>query len=195
MKNITAENGIHVVEFVLLYDEEKLVLTNDLDEDNYNALLCTTTMPAGWEELSKVANDWTEDTEEGTTVNALNDGIIEASAGTDATAASKAIKEDGAVVFTFTFTAKEDAEGDLGFVIPHESVAGSINTKEGATPIVGNGDYAITVADDGADAPSVDPSEPTDDPVEPGDASSMIVFAIIALVAIAGSAVVIKSRK
>ena len=54
----------------------------------------------------------------------------------------------------------------------------------------------ITVTIDTADDSSEQPEESTDDtPVKPGDSSSMIICAIIALVAIAGSAVVIKTRR
>ena len=37
--------------------------------------------------------------------------------------------------------------------------------------------------------------EGEEEPVEPGDASNMLVFAILALVAVAGSAIVVKTRK
>ncbi len=57
-----------------------------------------------------------------------------------------------------------------------------------------NGD--ITVKIDTADDSSEQPEDSTPNaPVVPGDSSSMIIFAIIALVAIAGSAVVIKTRR
>ncbi|MBR6562769.1 MAG: hypothetical protein IKK70_02395, partial [Clostridia bacterium] len=200
VKNITAENGLHVVNFTLQYDYEKLELTNDLDEEEDNRLVCILdeNLPSKWENFSKVNNDFDADNEEGTPVNALNDGYIFASALTDKDSASTAIKEDGAVVFTFTFTAKADAEGDIGIVIPNETVEGALNNEAGAERYAGNGAYAIIKAateDTGSSDSSDSSDDTTTDPVVPGDASSMIVFAIIALVAIAGSAVVIKTRR
>ena len=186
VKNITAENGIHVIEFNLYYDNEKLLITNDLDETDYNALLCIDELPKGWENLSNVANDWTNETEEGTVVNPLNDGKINVIALTDKTAKSAAVKDDDVLVFTFTFKALEDAKGDIGLVIPHAEAEGAFNTDTGADKYEANGDYAV-IADSTAEKPG--------DDTKPGDASNMIIFAIIALVAIMGSAVVIKTRK
>ncbi len=194
VKNITAENGIHVAAFKLLYDNEKLLLTNDLDEEDENALVCVKTLPKDWENLSSVAHDYNADNEEGTVVNPLNDGVINVSVFTAKSTASAAIKEDGALVLEFTFTALEDAKGDIGLVIPNADAEGAYNGKDGEIVYAANGSYAVIKA------PVVEedePSKPADpeDPVKPGDASSMIIFAIIALVAIAGSAVVIKTRK
>ena len=201
VKNITAENGLHVVNFNLYYDEEKLVLTNDLDEEEDNRLLCIddADLPSKWENFTKVNNDFDPANAEGTEVKALNDGVIYASALTDKDTASTAIKEDGAVVFTFTFTAVEDAEGDIGIAIPNAEVEGALNNAAGAEKYAGNGGYAIiadAAADDTtSDAGSTESDSSDAEEVVPGDASSMIVFAIIALVAIAGSAVVIKTRR
>ena len=203
--NITAENGLHVVKFNFYYDSEKLVLTNDLDEEEDNRLVCIDeeNLPSKWENFTKVNNDFDAENAEGTEVKALNDGIIYASALTDKDSSSTAIKEDGKVVFTFTFTANADAEGDIGLAIPHAEVEGALNNAAGAELYAGNGGYAIIAADAG-DVSEPDVSEPEvsepeeskpEEPVVPGDASNMLVFAIIALVAIAGSAVVIKTRK
>ncbi|MBR4278884.1 MAG: hypothetical protein IKT34_01790, partial [Clostridia bacterium] len=133
VKNITAENGLHVVNFNLYYDNEKLVLTNDLDEEDDNRLLCIddANLPSKWENFTKVNNDFDPANEEGTEVKALNDGVIYASALTDKDTASTTIKEDGAVVFTFTFTAVEDAEGDIGVYIPNAEVEGALNNAAG----------------------------------------------------------------
>jgi len=199
VKNITAEPGVHVLNFNLVYDNEKLVLTNDLDEEDQNMLVCVDTdtdngYPKGWENFSKVNCTVADGV-----ATADNDGIIFASVLTDKDIDTAAIKTDDVIVFTFNFTAKEDATGDIGLVIPHESAEGAINDASGATIFAGNGTYAIIAeAEDEPDVPSEDPSEDSsesDTPVKPGDASAMIVFAIIALVAVAGSAVVIKSRK
>ena len=197
VKNITAENGIHVVSFILNYDNEKLLLTNDLDEEDENALVCVTKLPKDWENLSVVANDYSDENPEGTVVNPLNDGVIEVNVFTAKSAASAAIKEDGALELEFTFKVLDNAAGDIGLVIPNATAEGAYNGKGGEIVYEATGSYAVIKA------PVVDPDEPgtsdepstPDEPVVPGDASNMIIFAIIALVAIAGSAVVIKTRK
>jgi hypothetical protein len=189
VKNITAETGIHVVEFVLYYDNTKLLLTNDLDEDDNNAVMCVEKLPEKWENFSRVNNDNGEGSEDGT-VLPLNDGVIIGSILTDNPNAKYAVKEDDVIVFTFTFKALEDAEGDIGLVIPHAEAEGAVNTDMGADVYEANGDYAVIKAPVVEDP---DPSKPED--TKPGDASNMIVFAIIAIVAIAGSAVVIKTRR
>ena len=188
IKNITAENGLHLLEFVLNYDNTKLLITNDIDEEEDNALVCIENLPKDWENFCKVANDYDENNEDGTTVNPLNDGVITATVFTAKNGAKFAITEDESLVFTFTFKALEDSKGDIGIVIPHAGVEGALNTNTGADKYEGNGTYAVIKA------PVVEEPKPND-PVKPGDASNMIVFAIIALVAIAGSAVVIKTRK
>ncbi len=57
----------------------------------------------------------------------------------------------------------------------------------------GDGEESGDVSDE--ESGDVSDEESENEPVVPGDASNMIVFAILALVAVAGSAVVIKSRK
>ena len=197
VKNITAENGLHLVKFELYYDSEKLVITNDLDEYDNNCVDCFDAgeaLPNKWTNFTKVNNDYDPEgtDEDNEVVEALNDGVIFCSVLTTQLNPTFAVKEDGALTFTFTFKALEDAEGDIGLVIPNANVEGALNTKEGAEVYTGNGTYAIieTIVED----EPVEPSKPAD-PVVPGDASSMLVFAIIALVAIAGSAVVVKTRR
>ena len=194
VKNITAENGLHLVKFELLYDNEKLVLTNDLDEYDNNCVDCFNAgeaLPNKWTNFTKVNNDYDPNGSDADNevVEALNDGVIYCSVLTTQLNPSFAVKEDGAITFTFTFKALEDAEGDIGLVVPNANIEGALNTKDGADVYTGNGTYAIieTIVED-------EPSKPSD-PVVPGDASSMLVFAIIALVAIAGSAIVVKTRK
>ena len=190
VKNITAENGIHVAAFKLYYDKEKLLLTNDLDEEDDNALQCVKTMPKDWENFCNVANDYSEENEEGTEVKALNDGVINVQVFTAKSTKSAAAKEDGSIVFEFTFDVIGEADKDIGIVIPHAETEGGYNTTTGADVYEGTGDYAVIKAPVVED----DNSKPSDD-TKPGDASNMVVFAIIALIAIAGSAVVIKTRK
>ena len=180
-----------MVEFKFNYDNSKLVLLNDLDEEDENVLICAE-LPNKWENMCSVANDYDADAEEGTEVKPLNDGVINVNVCTTSTSKSNALTEDGQLVFEFKFKVNDNAEGDLGFVIPNATVSAAENTKDDIVDHAASGSYAVTKA------PVVnDPSDPSDpsDPTKPGDASNMIIFAIIALVAIAGSAVVIKTRK
>jgi hypothetical protein len=144
VNNVTAVNGVHIVGFTLYYDNEKLLLINDLDEEDENALLCITNLPSGWENLSWVANDYNPDNAEGTVVMPLNDGVINVNLLTTKSTASAAVTKDGQIVLTFTFKALEDSTGDVGFVIPHAEAEGALNTKTGVEQYNANGDYAIT---------------------------------------------------
>ena len=142
VRNITAESGIHVVEFALFYDNEKLLLTNDLDEDDNNALVCIKDLPNGWESFSRVNNDGGEASNDGT-VLPLNDGKIIASVLTEKATDKFAVKDDDVLVFTFNFKVLDGAEGDLGFVIPHATVDGALNTEAGAEIYEAEGDFAV----------------------------------------------------
>ena len=142
VRNITAESGIHVVEFALFYDNEKLLLTNDLDEDDNNALVCIKDLPNGWESFSRVNNDGGEASNDGT-VLPLNDGKIIASVLTEKATDKFAVKDDDVLVFTFNFKVLDSAEGDLGFVIPHATVDGALNTEAGAEIYEAEGDFAV----------------------------------------------------
>ncbi len=142
VNNVTAANGVHIVEFKLYYDNEKLVLTNGIDEADDNTLTCIKTLPEGWENLSFVNNDFVIGGE-ATEVKPLNDGVITAIALTTSIDEADAITEDGQLVFEFTFKVLEDAEGDLGFVIPHAETDGAFNSKDDIEKFNANGDYAI----------------------------------------------------
>ena len=82
------------------------------------------------------------------------------------------------------------------FVWASEVEVNAVKTGE-AEPDVSDPDVSDSdVSDSDVSDSDVSDSETSDkEDTEPGDASSMIIFAIIALVAIAGSAVVIKTRK
>ncbi|MBR5859684.1 MAG: hypothetical protein IKZ05_07140, partial [Clostridia bacterium] len=61
VKNITAENGLHLVKFELYYDNEKLAITNDLDEYDNNCVDCFDAgeaLPNKWTNFTKVNNDY-----------------------------------------------------------------------------------------------------------------------------------------
>ena len=171
-KDITVTDGLTVVRFNLTYDNEKLefVVDKEKDFDKYDALLLKAKAPGedSWESLSSIKDN----------------GVIEISYGTsDPDAAAKA---DGDLEFTFEFTVKADAKGDVGVWVPHESVVGY---DSDVSRVKGNGDYVVV-----AEAPIDNPDNPK--PPKPGDVSvSLVVLAIVALVAVAGSAVVIKTRR
>ena len=82
---------------------------------------------------------------------------------------------------TFAFVSEVEIYGGKGAQTPGTSTPDA-STPDASTPDASTPD---------ASTPETSDKEDT----EPGDASSMIIFAIIALVAIAGSAVVIKTRK
>ena len=174
-KDITVTDGLTIVKFNLTYDDEKLefVVDNEKDFDKQGALLLNAKAPGedSWESLSSIKDN----------------GVIEISYGTsDPDAAAKA---DGELEFTFEFTVKADAKGDVGVWVPHESVVGY---DSDVSRVKGNGDYVVVA--EKVDAPIVNPDDPK--PPKPGDVSvSLVVLAIVALVAVAGSAVVIKTRR
>jgi hypothetical protein len=138
VSNITNENGISVLTFVLKYDSNKLVLLNDLDESDENMLDCISKMPEGWENLTSVAFVYDEITGEAIP---LNDGIIVINVGT--AELSNAVKSNGELEFTFTFAVADDASGDTYVYVPHETVVAGANVDYALTEFSGNGSYAL----------------------------------------------------
>ena len=116
---------------------------------------------------------------------------IAVSVSEDGTTYSDAIAVDPAVGDAPAWTAKELGE------VSGRYVKFTITMAEGATWCFLNeievyGDVEVA-AGDVSDVPST-PGKPNT-PVKPGDASNSVVFVLIALIAMAGSAVVIKNRK
>lgn len=174
IKNIKVEEGIVSLLADFYYDNEKLTLLNTADEDG--AIECIT-LPDSWENLVKQDKDEQH--------NVIDNGHITLAV---LTGKKKPVKDDDSLTFTFKFKVKEDAKNAIGFYIPHESVTAK---KYDLTDVLGNGGYAITKMHVEGEA-----SSSSSKTTQTGDGStSMIVFAIVALVAICGSAVVIKSRK
>ena len=174
IKNIKVEEGIVSLLADFYYDNEKLTLLNTADEDG--AIECIT-LPDSWENLVKQDKDEQH--------NVIDNGHITLAV---LTGKKKPVKDDDSLTFTFKFKAKENAKNAIGFYIPHESVTAK---KYDLTDALGNGGYAITKMHVEGEA-----SSSSSKTTQTGDGStSMIVFAIVALVAICGSAVVIKSRK
>ena len=173
IKNIKVEEGIVSLLADFYYDNEKLTLLNTADEDG--AIECIT-LPDSWENLVKQDKDEQH--------NVIDNGHITLAV---LTGKKKPVKDDDSLTFTFKFKVKEDAKNAIGFYIPHESVTAK---KYDLTDVLGNGGYAITKMHVEGGTSSSSSTAQTGD-----GSTSMIVFAIVALVAICGSAVVIKSRK
>ncbi|MBR4799105.1 MAG: hypothetical protein IK047_02470, partial [Clostridia bacterium] len=92
---------------------------------------------------------------------------------------------------TFKFKAKADATDEAGLWIEHETVA---SNDSNFNDFVGNGTYLILTAGEEQAASSEAPAASSE--VKTGDGSvNVIVLAIIALVAVVGCAVVIKTRR
>ncbi len=144
VNNIVA-SGLDGVFFDLCYDNTKLVIANDILEDDFGVLDCVdlTKLPKAWENLSAVASNF-RDIEEGEEAVADNDGVINVAAVTPRVNSSS-ITEDGVLVFEFTFTAKEDADGEVGIWIPCINNKGykNVATDDGMVIYVGNGDSAV----------------------------------------------------
>ena len=173
IKNIKVEEGIVSLLADFYYDNEKLTLLNTADEDG--AIECIT-LPDSWENLVKQDKDEQH--------NVIDNGHITLAV---LTGKKKPVKDDDSLTFTFKFKVKEDAKNAIGFYIPHESVTAK---KYDLTYVLGNGGYAITKMHVEGGTSSSSSTAQTGD-----GSTSIIVFAIVALVAICGSAVVIKSRK
>ncbi len=133
VKNITAEPGLSGVEFILKYDNTKLVLTNDLNEDNENILDCITAMPKNWENLTNVTH-----TVSGGIATATNDGEVHIAVVTEYT--SGHASADGDIVLTFTFDVVEGTTDALDVYVTHSDVLfGFVNTPTSYTVVQGNG--------------------------------------------------------
>ncbi len=134
--------------------------------DEENALECVAAMPEGWENFSTLGD------EEGSVIaSALN--------------ANGNISEDGALKFTFTFKAKADASAETGAIVPHAAVAGAVHTDTDTLPLVGNGSYVVIAYNAGGQESGG----------QTGDATNAIVMVVLAIVAVVGSAVVVKTRR
>ena len=188
VNGVACEKGLYLVEFHLVFDDAKLENTNVHNADNSLEIITKAPGSNAWENLTRA--NFTGNTIE---VSVTNPNDISPEAG---------IKKDGSIEFTFTFKAKEDADGQIGVYVPHASVvANDVDFME----ISGNGTYVIMdkAAEDpsSSDTDNEDPSSSdtgADGPSSPstGDNGiSYIAFAIVAFAAVAGTAIVIKARK
>ncbi len=193
-----------MVEGQLIYDNSVLTLTNDIKNNILQAFdeKAHTTDDYEWENWCKITGD----------------NQIEISALTDAIADGIDSFSDE-LTFVLTFDVAAEATGEIGFYFASSDVCGYL-ADDAMTDVLGNGAYDIMdeyvapapssssavssevssavsseVSSEASSVVSSESSEPATD-VEPGDASvGFVVFAILAVVAIAGSAVVIKSRR
>ena len=169
VNKITNQNGLASIEFEFSYDTAKFELVSEKNADGSFKL--DATVPAIWENLTRPS------TEEGKQVVTF----------TNASNAEDVIKEDGKLVFKFILKAKADATGEAGAWIVNESVRSVESDLKTAIP--GNGSYVILTPEE-AQQSSTESKPAT------GDGSlNVIVLAIVALVAVAGVAVVIKTRR
>ncbi len=184
INDITAPNGLHTVALDLLYDNTKLTI---VPMEEGSAAVDAMKEFAEWEDMTKF--EVVEDTT-----------LVRVGAGTAGTAAGKftPAKENGQLVFNVKFIAAKDATGGAAVCVPHASVVGEYIDGDSGEILqyAGNGDEAVINA---YKEPTPDKEEPStkDEDKTPatGDATAIIFFAIIALVAMAGSAVVVKTRK
>ena len=183
VKNITAEGGLHMIEFALVYDFEQLKLLNGVLADQDNALDCITAIPEGFENLSNA-----------------EEGVVYVIV---VTTADLAVVEDGDAVFFFEFEALEDASAETGAIVPNEAVFAATNIpmsdenpNGGMEEHAGNGSYiVIEYADDAGEGDEGGEEGGEVEPPKAGDATNAIVFAIVALVSVMGTAIVVKNRK
>ncbi len=169
---VTAENiseTLHVVEYVVNYDSEKLELVNSVDEDG--VLDCITNLPADWENF----------------VGVQKVGEIKALA---LTAGMEGVKS-GELKFEFKFRVKDGATGETLISISDESVLGAYVGND-ATPVEyggKGGKVTLSVTEDGKVGNlSVDTVTVEGNSAE--DGNGWIVWAVVGAVAVIGVAVV-----
>ena len=163
--NIAEGTVLAQITFQLGFDTERLELVNTANDQN--VLNITSTAPAIWENITKLGDE---------------EGTIDVNF-TNADDATSNVSKNGELVITFKFKAKENVK-EAGLWVVHETVE---SNDADFNVFYGNGSYLVLTAGEPAPASSE---------VKTGDGSvNMIVLAIIALVAVAGCAVVIKTRR
>ena len=185
---VTAENiteTLHVVEYVVNYDSEKLELINSVDEDG--VLDCITALPKDWENF----------------VGVKKVGEISALA---LTAGMEGVK-NGELKFEFKFRVKDGATGETKITLSDESVLGAYVGGDNEIKEFGGkgGSVAIVITEDGdvgevsTDTVSVTETEESSDPEdEGGSLTTVLIIAGIAVVvigAVAAAIVILKKKK
>ena len=173
VKNIAADAKLAQITFNLGFDTAKFELVNGNNDDG--SLNLEATVPANWENLSKKGEE---------------EGVVEVNF-TNATNATDLATKDGDIVIKFKLKAKADATGEAGVWLDNETIE---SNDPDFNQYLGNGSYLIITAEQGTTESSE--TAPASSAVQTGDGSvNVIVLAIIALVAVVGCAVVIKTRR
>lgn len=171
---VTVENiteTLHVVEYVVDYDSDKLELVNTVDEDG--VLDCITNLPKDWENF----------------VGVDKAGVIKALA---LTASMDGLKS-GELKFEFKFRIKDGASGEAKVEITEESVLGAyVGKDDDISEFGGSGGLVKFTITEGGEvgevstetvSVAVDPdTEP--DTEEDGSLTTVLVIAGIAIVVI-----------
>ena len=129
--SVTVQNiseTLHVVEFVVAYDAEKLELINTVDEEG--VLDCIPSLPENWENFAGVTEA----------------GSIKAQA---LTANMEGLK-DGELTFEFKFRIKDGAKGETVIAISEDSVLGAYVGNDEINEFGGKGgSVTVTLTEDG----------------------------------------------
>lgn len=172
---VTVENiseTLHVAEYVVNYDSEKLELVNSVDEDG--VLDCITNLPKDWENF----------------VGVQKDGEIKALALT----ASMGGLKNGELKFEFKFRVKDGATGEAKISIPDENVLGAYVSKKNEIEEYGGkgGSVTLAISDGKVGNVSVDTAIVEGDAVTEEDGGNgWIVWTIVGAVAVIGVAVAV----
>ncbi len=154
VRNITAENGVHIPRINITYDPAKLSLLNDLLEEENNAVACINSVPnEDYENFTFVEYDFDEETEIATP---KNDGLIKASVVYDKE--DSAAKEDDEISFYFEFLVL-DADGQTAIYAKHADVDGGANVGMEIERFAGNGGGVVLGEAPAAPETSEDTSE------------------------------------
>lgn len=183
VSNIKDGVGMQALFAKLVYDDERMELVTGLNEDE--ALDILTTAPSNkWENLSAVLLEENEDGEKIPT-NVININLFVASDDTTITA-------DAPLVATIQFRLKENCTyGGVYAATDTVDSTGFDETTEKFVNYYGNGAYTTAVME--VKDPSGTESSAPSDEVPAGD-SSIILFAVLGMIAIAGVTAASKVR-
>lgn len=187
--SVTVQNiseTLHVVEFVVAYDAEKLELINTVDEEG--VLDCIPSLPENWENFAGVTEA----------------GSIKAQA---LTANMEGLK-DGELTFEFKFRIKDGAKGETVIDISEDSVLGAYVGNDEINEFGGKGgSVTVTLTEDGEvgeiSADSVSKNDANGDPngsgsdEEESDSTVIIIVCSVigALIVAAAVVLIIKKKK
>jgi hypothetical protein len=171
--SVTVENvkeTLHVVEYVVAYDAEKLELVNAVDEEG--ALDCITALPKNWENF----------------VSVQAEGRVTALA---LTAGMDGLKS-GELKFEFKFRVKEGATGEAKIEIADEDVLGSyVGIDNNDIKEFGGkgGSVSIGITDNGAVGEVSTDTVSMPEAEEEGSSLSIIIIVSVIAVLVVGAVV------